>query len=93
MIAHMRRLFTAAFACALMHRKSGEDVDVLGHSQGGLELRWAIKYFSTRKSIGDYIGWRVPTTAPKPPIRWPLRAAAFRVLATPQRVELHHDTQ
>jgi triacylglycerol esterase/lipase EstA (alpha/beta hydrolase family) len=34
-----------ARAVQLMHRKTGEKVDVLGHSQGGLQPRWAIRFF------------------------------------------------
>lgn len=49
-----------AWAYGFMRRKSGEKIDVLGHSQGGLEPRWAVKYFSTRKSVGDYIALASP---------------------------------
>lgn len=50
----------AAWAVGYMHRHSGERVDVLGHSQGGLEPRWAIKYFATGRFVDDYVGLASP---------------------------------
>lgn len=49
-----------AHALSLMHRASGEKVDVLGHSQGGLQPRWAIKWFSSGRYVADYIGLATP---------------------------------
>jgi triacylglycerol esterase/lipase EstA (alpha/beta hydrolase family) len=49
-----------AWAYGFMHRKTKEKIDVLGHSQGGLEPRWGIKYFSTRRFVADYIALATP---------------------------------
>lgn len=49
-----------AHAIKLMHRASGQKVDVMGHSQGGLQPRWAIKWFSSSRYVADYIGIASP---------------------------------
>lgn len=49
-----------AHALKLMHRSSGEKVDILGHSQGGLQPRWAIKWFATGRFVADYIALASP---------------------------------
>lgn len=49
-----------AHALNLMHRAAGEKIDVLGHSQGGLQPRWAIKWFSAGRHVADYIGLASP---------------------------------
>lgn len=36
-----------------VHRVSGEPVDVLGHSQGGLEPRWAVKWWADAPEMVD----------------------------------------
>ncbi|MDQ4144421.1 MAG: lipase family protein [Actinomycetota bacterium] len=49
-----------AHALKLMHRASGEKIDVLGHSQGGLQPRWAIKWFAAGRFVADYIALATP---------------------------------
>jgi triacylglycerol lipase len=49
-----------ARAIETMHDRSGEDVDVVGHSQGGLVPRWAIKYFPAGRWVDDYVGFASP---------------------------------
>jgi triacylglycerol lipase len=50
----------AARAVELMNASSGERIDVIGHSQGGVVARWAIKYFDAGAEVDDYIGFAVP---------------------------------
>ena len=49
-----------ARAYTVIHRRTGEKVDVLGHSQGGLEPRWAIKWFRSGRHVADYISLATP---------------------------------
>jgi triacylglycerol lipase len=49
-----------ARAVARMHRRTGERIDVIGHSQGGLQPRWAIKWFPAGRFVADYIGLASP---------------------------------
>ncbi|MDQ5816414.1 MAG: lipase family protein [Actinomycetota bacterium] len=49
-----------ARAYSTIHRRAGEKVDVLGHSQGGLEPRWAIKWFRSGRHVADYISLATP---------------------------------
>lgn len=49
-----------ARAIQVMHRRTGEKVDVLGHSQGGLQPRWAIRFFPSGRFVDDYIGLASP---------------------------------
>lgn len=49
-----------AKAIELMHDATGEQIDVLGHSQGGLQPRWAIKWFPSARFVADYIGLASP---------------------------------
>jgi len=40
-----------------VHRRSGRKVDVIGHSQGGTNPRWALRWWpDTRAMVDDYIG-------------------------------------
>jgi triacylglycerol esterase/lipase EstA (alpha/beta hydrolase family) len=40
-----------------IHRVSGRKVDVIGHSQGGANPRWAMRWWpDTRSMVDDYIG-------------------------------------
>ncbi len=53
-------------AIRTIHRRTGQRVQVVGHSQGPLEVRWAIKYWPDIKLLVDdligiaapYHGWR-----------------------------------
>lgn len=36
-----------------IHARSGELVDMLGHSQGGLEARWAVKWWDSARAVVD----------------------------------------
>ena len=49
-----------ARAITTMHSATKEPVDILGHSQGGLQPRWAIKWFSSARFVADYIGLASP---------------------------------
>jgi triacylglycerol lipase len=49
-----------ARAVEVMAERSGEKVDVIGHSQGGLSPRWAIKYFASGAMVDDYVGFASP---------------------------------
>lgn len=49
-----------ARAIEVMADRSGEKVDIIGHSQGGLSPRWAIKYFPSATSVDDYVGLASP---------------------------------
>ena len=49
-----------ARAISVMHRKSDEMVDVMGHSQGGLQPRWAIRFFPSGRWVADYIALASP---------------------------------
>ena len=45
------------YALREIHRRSGRKVDVIGHSQGGTNPRWALRWWpDTRAMVGDYIG-------------------------------------
>jgi triacylglycerol lipase len=49
-----------ARAVEKMAARSGEHVDVIGHSQGGLVARWAIKYFAARELVDDLVEFAAP---------------------------------
>jgi triacylglycerol esterase/lipase EstA (alpha/beta hydrolase family) len=45
-----------AYAIDAIHARTGARVDVVGHSQGGLLPRWAIKYWpSARAAVDDFV--------------------------------------
>jgi pimeloyl-ACP methyl ester carboxylesterase len=45
------------YALLEMHAASGDRIDVIGHSQGGMLPRWALKYWpETRAIVDDFVG-------------------------------------
>ena len=49
-----------ARAVTTMHKATGEPIDILGHSQGGLQPRWAIKWFRSARFVAEYIALASP---------------------------------
>lgn len=49
-----------ARAVEVMHERTGESIDLIGHSQGGLEARWAIKWFPAGAFVDDSIALATP---------------------------------
>ena len=44
-------------AIRTMHRRSGRQIAILGHSQGGMSMRWALRFWpDTRSMVSDVIG-------------------------------------
>jgi pimeloyl-ACP methyl ester carboxylesterase len=45
------------YAIRTMHRRSGHQVDIIGHSQGGMIGRWATRFWpDTRPMVDDIVG-------------------------------------
>ncbi len=46
------------FAIRKMHRKAGRKIAIVGHSQGGMAMRWPLRFWpDTRKMVDDVIGF------------------------------------
>jgi hypothetical protein len=44
-------------AIRVMHRRTGRPIAILGHSQGGMSMRWALRFWpDTRAMVADVIG-------------------------------------
>jgi triacylglycerol lipase len=50
-----------ARAIRVMHRRFDSKIDVLGHSQGGLVQRWAIKWFASGAKVDDFVSLATPS--------------------------------
>ena len=49
------------YAIRRIHRLSGRKLTVIGHSQGGIEPRWALRWWrGARRAVDDYIGLASP---------------------------------
>lgn len=49
------------YAIRTMHARAGRPVAVLGHSQGGMSMRWALRFWpDTRRMVDDVIGMAPP---------------------------------
>jgi pimeloyl-ACP methyl ester carboxylesterase len=45
------------YAIRKMHRMAGRKIAVMGHSQGGMAMRWSLRFWpDTRKMVADVIG-------------------------------------
>ncbi|MGN6252605.1 MAG: esterase/lipase family protein [Marmoricola sp.] len=45
-------------AIRVMHRRAGRRIAVMGHSQGGMSMRWALRFWpDTRRMVDDVIGF------------------------------------
>jgi hypothetical protein len=45
------------YAIRTMHTRAGRRIAVMGHSQGGMSMRWALRFWpDTRKMVDDVIG-------------------------------------
>lgn len=49
-----------ARAVEVMHEATGEQIDVVGHSQGGVSARWATKWFPAGGFVDDLIALAAP---------------------------------
>ena len=50
-----------ARALQIMRQRFDSKIDVLGHSQGGLVQRWAIKWFPSGTAVDDYVALATPS--------------------------------
>lgn len=46
------------YAIRTMYARSGRRIDILGHSQGGMSMRWALRFWpDTRHMVDDVVGF------------------------------------
>jgi triacylglycerol lipase len=80
------------YALRRIFERSGSKVDVLGHSQGGLEPRWAVRWWpSLRTKVDDLVTLGTPhhgtvvadqaTPLGAPPAAWQMRTTARFIAA------------
>ena len=82
------------YAIRTMHARAGERIAVLGHSQGGMSMRWALRFWpDTRSMVDDVIGMAgsnhgttvrtlcVPGGTKCPPAVWQQGASAHFIAA------------
>jgi triacylglycerol esterase/lipase EstA (alpha/beta hydrolase family) len=87
------------YAIRTMHQLSGRKVQILGHSQGGMVPRWALRFWpSTRAMVDDVVGLApsnhgtqdseyCSTATPCPPAFWQQRSSAAFIRALNSRAE------
>jgi hypothetical protein len=82
------------YSIRTMHARAGERIAVLGHSQGGMSMRWALRFWpDTRSMVDDVIGMAgsnhgttvqtgcVPNQTKCPPAVWQQGATAKFIAA------------
>lgn len=82
------------YAIRTMYARAGERIAVLGHSQGGMSMRWALRFWpDTRSMVDDVIGMAgsnhgttartacVPQRTKCPPAVWQQAATAHFIAA------------
>jgi hypothetical protein len=87
-------------AIRVMHRRAGERIAVMGHSQGGMSMRWALRFWpDTRSMVDDVIGMAgsnhgttvqtacIPGKTKCPPATWQQAADAHFTKALNSRTE------
>jgi triacylglycerol esterase/lipase EstA (alpha/beta hydrolase family) len=87
------------YAIRTMHELSGRKVQIIGHSQGGMVPRWALRFWpSTRAMVDDVVGLApsnhgtldseyCSATTPCPPAFWQQRSSAAFIQALNSRAE------
>ncbi|WP_310963782.1 esterase/lipase family protein [Nocardioides terrisoli] len=88
------------FAIRWMHHHTARRIAVLGHSQGGMSMRWALRFWpDTRRMVTDVIGMAgsnhgttallcgEPVQPACPPADWQQRAGAHFIQALNSRAE------
>lgn len=90
-------------AIRVMHRRTGRRIAILGHSQGGMSMRWALRFWpDTRPMVDDVIGMAgsnhgttalpscIPGVTKCTPAVWQQLARAKFIKALNSRAETFH---